>query len=62
MCGLHVNEHTLLELAAYRPFSYLPSNHRPVAERLRRQGLLQKKNGQWHPTAIGLAALGYTLH
>jgi hypothetical protein len=59
---LRVEEHTLLELAAYCPFSYLPSNHRWVVERLRRHGLLLEKNGEWYPTTVGLAALGYTLH
>ena len=62
MCVLEVNEYTLLELAAFKPFSYLPSNHRPVAERLVQRGLLLREHGQWYPTAVGLAVLGRTLH
>ena len=62
MCVLEVNEHTLLELAAFRPLSYLPCSHRAAAERLRQRGLLCQDNGQWHPTAVGLAVLGHTLH
>ena len=37
---LKVNEYTLLELAAFKPLSYLPCNHRLVAERLVKRGLL----------------------
>ena len=62
MCVLEVTEFSLLELAAFRPFSYLPSNHRAAAERLRQRGLLRQENDQWHPTSVGLAVLGHTLH
>jgi hypothetical protein len=48
MCVLEVTDFSLLELAAFRPLSYLPSNHRAAAERLRQQGLLRQENGQWH--------------
>ena len=62
MCVLEVNEHTLLELAAFRPISFLPSSHQPVAERLLKRGLLRRECGRWHPTAVGLVVLGHTLH
>ena len=59
---LEVNAYTLLELAAFKPLSYVPCNHRPVAERLVPRGLLLRENGRWYPTAVGLAVLGRTLH
>jgi hypothetical protein len=62
MCVLEINEHTLLELAAFKPFSYVPRKHRPAAERLVQRGLLLREHGQWYPTAVGLAVLGQTLH
>jgi hypothetical protein len=62
MCVLRDNEYALLALAALKPFAYLPFKHRRIAERLLRQGLLCRRNGQWYPTEVGLKRLGHTIH
>jgi hypothetical protein len=62
MCDLRDKEYALLTLAALKPFAYLPYKHRRIAELLLRQGLLRQRNGRWHPTAVGLKHLGYTIH
>ena len=62
MCVLEVNEYALLELAGSKPLSYVPSNHRRVAERLVQRGLLHREDDRRYPTAMGLAVLGRTLH
>ena len=53
MCVLEVNDYTLLELAAVKPLSYVPCNHRPVAERLVQRGLLLREHGSGIPQRWG---------
>jgi hypothetical protein len=62
MYVLQDNEFALLALASFKPFSYLPVRHRRIAERLLKQGLLCRRDGEWYPTAVGLRRLGYTIH
>jgi hypothetical protein len=59
---LEVGAYSLLELVAVTPLAYLPSHHRRVANKLLEEGLLTRQDGRWYATALGLVALGRTLH
>lgn len=62
MRAINPSEMAILELVALQPLSVLPDAHVKAAERLRKRGLLLRREGTWYPTANGLTATGRTVH